>query len=75
VRERVRTELDRRDEAVLWIADDLPTGLDAARLDAWRCPTTVVHEILTIQSPAAQRCDARRGAAGDRVTVADVGAR
>ncbi|WP_217897113.1 tetratricopeptide repeat protein, partial [Geodermatophilus saharensis] len=58
VRERVKTELDRRGKAVLWIADDLPTGLDAAGLDAWRCPAAVVHEIVTTRDRSHSRLDA-----------------
>ncbi|SNR81928.1 Tetratricopeptide (TPR) repeat, partial [Geodermatophilus saharensis] len=58
VRERVKTELDRRGDAVLWIADDLPTGLDPAGLDAWRCPAAVVHEIVTTRDRTHSRLDA-----------------
>ncbi|MGY1667978.1 tetratricopeptide repeat protein [Geodermatophilus sp. SYSU D00696] len=58
VRERVKTALDERGQPVLWIADDLPTGLDAAGLDAWRCPAAVVHEIVTTRDRAHTRRDA-----------------
>ncbi|WP_176449773.1 tetratricopeptide repeat protein [Geodermatophilus saharensis] len=57
VRERVKTALDERGQPVLWIADDLPTGLDAAGLDAWRCPAAVVHEIITTRDRAHSKLD------------------
>ncbi|MGY1667976.1 FxSxx-COOH system tetratricopeptide repeat protein [Geodermatophilus sp. SYSU D00696] len=52
VRHLVAAELDRRGDPVLWIADDVPTGLDSAGLGAWRCSATVVHEILTTRDTA-----------------------
>src|SRR5664280_1689820 len=55
IRERVKSELDRRGQPVLWIADDLPTGLDAAGLDAWRCPAAMVHELLTTRDRSHSR--------------------
>src|SRR5664280_2130754 len=51
IRERSSPNLDRRGQPVLWIADDLPTGLDAAGFDAWRCPAghgaRAAHHTLT----------------------------
>jgi tetratricopeptide (TPR) repeat protein len=55
IRERVKTEVDGRGQPVLWIADDLPTGLDAAGLDAWRCPAAMVHELLTTRDRSHSR--------------------
>jgi hypothetical protein len=55
IRERVKSELDRRGQPVLWIADDLPTGLDADGLDAWRCPAAMVHELLTTRDRSHSR--------------------
>jgi hypothetical protein len=55
IRERVKSELDGCDQPVLWIADDLPTGLDAAGFDAWRCPAAMVHELLTTRDRSHSR--------------------
>ena len=47
LREAVREELIRRDKQVLWVVDDLPSGLDAAAMASWRCPSPVTHELIT----------------------------
>lgn len=47
VRAVVRQELVRRGQQVLWVIDDLPSGLDTAGLSAWRCPSPITHELIT----------------------------
>jgi tetratricopeptide (TPR) repeat protein len=58
LRELVKTELDRGDRPVLWIVDDLPTGLSAQELDAWRCPAAIVSELVTTRDRSHGRLDA-----------------
>jgi tetratricopeptide (TPR) repeat protein len=53
-----KSELDRRGRAVLWIVDDIPTRLDAAGLDAWRCPGPLVHELITTRDRGHSRFQA-----------------
>ncbi len=55
VRERVKTELQRRGERTLWIVDDVPSGISSADLDAWRCPCPVVAELITTRDTAEGR--------------------
>src|SRR5664280_3585600 len=71
IRELVKSELDRRGQPALWIADDLPTGLDAAGFDAWRCqcPAAMVHELHTTRSPAATVSSSPTRPAGRPVRV------
>ena len=47
VREAVKSALQRRGEPTLWVIDDVPSGIGAADLDAWRCPAPYVAELLT----------------------------
>jgi tetratricopeptide (TPR) repeat protein len=55
VRGRVKATLIHRREPVLWVVDDLPTGLDATGLDQWRCPAPVIHELLTTRDRSHSR--------------------
>jgi hypothetical protein len=55
LREQMKSELDRRGRAVLWIVDDVATGLDAAGLDEWRCPGPMVHELITTRDHSQSR--------------------
>ena len=71
IRELVKSELDRRGQPALWIADDLPTGLDAAGFDAWRCPAghgaRAAHHTLTSSNSLVVAYPAGRSAcAGGR---------
>jgi tetratricopeptide (TPR) repeat protein len=54
----VASEIDSRGRAVLWIVDDIPTRLDAAGLDAWRCPGPLVHELITTRDRGHSRFQA-----------------
>ena len=47
VRQAVADQLASRCQPVLWIIDDLPSGLDPAGLAAWRCSTPLTHELIT----------------------------
>ena len=47
VRQTVAAELDRRAEPVLWVIDDLPSGLTEAELALWRCPARHAAELIT----------------------------
>ena len=55
VRETVKSALQRRGEPTLWVIDDVPSGIGAADLDAWRCPAPPVAELLTSREAAEGR--------------------
>ena len=55
VREAVKSALGRRGEPTLWVIDDVPSGISAADLDAWRCPAPGVAELLTSREAAEGR--------------------
>ena len=57
VREAVKSALQRRGERTLWVIDDVPGGIGAADLDAWRCPAPPVAELLTSRDAAEGRLD------------------
>jgi hypothetical protein len=57
VREAVKSALQRRGEPTLWVIDDVPSGIGAADLDAWRCPGPCVAELLTTRDAAEGRLD------------------
>jgi len=57
IREMIKSEVLGRRERLLWIVDDLPTGLTPAELDAWRCPTPVTAELITTRDEAHSRLD------------------
>ena len=52
VREAVKSALQRRGEPTLWVIDDVPGRIGATDLDAWRCPTPYVAELLTTRGAA-----------------------
>ena len=55
VREAVKSALQRRGEPTLWVIDDVPSGIGAADLDAWRCPAPPVAELVTSREAAEGR--------------------
>jgi tetratricopeptide (TPR) repeat protein len=55
LREWIKSELRRRGTDVLWVVDDVATGLDAGGLDAWRCPGPTVHELITTRDAGHSR--------------------
>ena len=57
VRERIKTEITDRGQPILWIVDDLPTGLSGADLDRWRCPSPVTFELITTRDRAHSLLD------------------
>jgi tetratricopeptide (TPR) repeat protein len=57
VREAVKSALERRGEPTLWVIDDVPSGIGAADLDAWRCPAPPVAELVTTRDAAEGRFD------------------
>ena len=52
VREAVKSALQRRDEPTLWVIDDVPSGIGAVDMDAWRCPAPPVAELITSRDAA-----------------------
>lgn len=52
VRNMVKESLAARGEPILWIVDDLPSGLDKKTLGLWRCPVEGAHEIITTRDTA-----------------------
>jgi Tetratricopeptide repeat/TIR domain len=60
IRAAVTAELDARGERVLWVVDDLPTGLSPAQVDAWRCPAAAVRELITTRDQTHTRLDPLR---------------
>ena len=57
VREAVKSALQGRGELTLWVIDDVPSGISAADLDAWRCPAPMVAELITSREAAEGRLD------------------
>jgi tetratricopeptide (TPR) repeat protein len=57
VKESVKSALERRGEMTLWVIDDVPSGISAADLDAWRCPAPLVAELLTSREATEGRLD------------------
>jgi hypothetical protein len=57
VREAVKSALQRRGEMTLWVIDDMPSGISAADLDAWRCPAPMMAELITSREAAEGRFD------------------
>ncbi len=55
VREAVKSALQRRGERTLWVIDDVPSGIGAADLDAWRCPGPPVAELITTRDATEGR--------------------
>ena len=47
LRAQIANRLEREGKDVLWIVDDLPSGLSSEQLAPWRCGASVVHEIIT----------------------------
>jgi tetratricopeptide (TPR) repeat protein len=47
VRDAIATHLDQKGDPVLWVVDDLRSGLTQSEIDEWRCPAACVRTLIT----------------------------